>query len=174
MKTKAKYSALTAVFAALIFAATSLLHIGIGNGYVHLGDSIIYIAAAILPLSNPKLKILKPYAMIAAGIGGAFSDLFAGYIIYIPATFVIKMLLTLAFDPSSSKIVNTKSIIASVIAIPITAGGYFAFEAVIYGVAAAVFSVWANVMQAVASGILFVAIGVLLDRFGFKERLGNL
>ena len=61
-----------ALFAALIFVLTKFVSIPTGIGYVHLGDAAIYLAAAFLP---------TPYAMAAAGIGGAMSDLVGGYFV---------------------------------------------------------------------------------------------
>ena len=55
---------LTAMFAALIMLVTAyIMHIptGFNNGYIHLGDTMIYIAAAMLP---------TPYAFVAAAMGG--------------------------------------------------------------------------------------------------------
>lgn len=54
----------TGLFAAMICVTTAfILHIPAANGYIHIGDSIIYIAACILPL---------PYGVAAAGIGGRY------------------------------------------------------------------------------------------------------
>ena len=63
------YMTTTALFAALICVTTAyIFHIpfGTNGGYVHIGDTLIYLAAAILP---------APYAMIAGALGGAFADL---------------------------------------------------------------------------------------------------
>ena len=57
---------LTGIFAALITIFTAYIgHIPVGanGGYVHFGDTIIYLAATILPM---------PYAMAAGAIGGYF------------------------------------------------------------------------------------------------------
>ena len=54
----------TGMMAALITLMTAyIFHIPIGGngGYVHLGDALIYLSAAILP---------APYAMAAGAIGG--------------------------------------------------------------------------------------------------------
>jgi hypothetical protein len=52
---------IAAIFTALVFVVTAYLHIPTNNGYIHVGDGLIYLAACILPL---------PYAM-AVGAGGA-------------------------------------------------------------------------------------------------------
>ena len=59
----------TAVMAALTTLMTAyIFHIpvGVNGGYVHLGDTMIYLAAAFLPL---------PYACAAGAIGGGLADL---------------------------------------------------------------------------------------------------
>ena len=78
----------TALFAALICVTTAyIFHIpfGVNGGYVHIGDSLIYLAAAFLP---------TPYAMFAGAIGGAMADILTAPV-YAPATFIIKMLISL-------------------------------------------------------------------------------
>ena len=55
----------TAIFTALILLATSTLKFstGLGEGYIHLGDSFIYLSACVLPF---------PYCLIAGALGGAW------------------------------------------------------------------------------------------------------
>ena len=72
----------TGLFAALVCVLT-MLHIPVGNGYIHVGDSLIYLSSMLLPF---------PCGMIAGGIGGGLSDLFSGYLAYVIPTFVIKVL----------------------------------------------------------------------------------
>ena len=58
----------TAVMAALTTLMTAyIFHIpvGVNGGYVHLGDTMIYLAAAFLPL---------PYACAAGAIGGGLAS----------------------------------------------------------------------------------------------------
>ncbi len=74
---KTKYSgkalAVTAMFAALITAATAFIKIPAPLGYAHAGDSVIYLAACILP---------APFGFIAASVGGALADLLSGYAVW--------------------------------------------------------------------------------------------
>ena len=135
-----------ALFAALIFVLTKFVSIPTGIGYVHLGDAAIYLAAAFLP---------TPYAMAAAGIGGAMSDLVGGYFVYIPVTFIIKALLALCFTSKKENVINVRNIIALIF---------------YYG-AAAYASMLPNLLQAVASGVLFVVIGFAFDKAKIKNRL---
>ena len=82
---KTKYSgkalAVTAMFAALITAATAFIKIPAPLGYAHAGDSVIYLAACILP---------APFGFIAASVGGALADLLSGYAVWAIPTAVIK------------------------------------------------------------------------------------
>ena len=59
---KVRLMCTTGIFIALVFVVTAYLHIPTNNGYVHVGDGLIYLAACLLPW---------PYAM-AVGAGGAF------------------------------------------------------------------------------------------------------
>ena len=79
---------LAALFAALTFVAT-LIHIhvpGMQTGYVNLGDCLVIISSLLLG---------PVYGAVAGGIGSALTDLVHGYVIYVPATFVIKTVMGL-------------------------------------------------------------------------------
>ena len=69
-KTDSKYNvkliAITAMCAALITVTTAFIKIPSPLGYSHAGDSMIYLAASILP---------GPFGIIASSIGGALADL---------------------------------------------------------------------------------------------------
>ena len=68
MNSQVKKLTFTALMAAMITIFTAYIcHIPVGQngGYIHFGDSLIYIAACLLPW---------PYAMTAAAIGGRFAD----------------------------------------------------------------------------------------------------
>ena len=73
-----------ALMAALTTVATMIIRIPTPTqGYIHLGDGMVLLCGALL---GPGLGAL------AAGIGSMLSDLFAGYMSYVPGTFVIKAL----------------------------------------------------------------------------------
>lgn len=72
----------TAMFAALICVATMIIRIPSPlGGYINFGDTFIILAGWIMG---------PVYGFAAGGIGSALADLFAGYVAYIPGTFVIK------------------------------------------------------------------------------------
>lgn len=162
---KILYLTASALFAALICITTAFLfHIPVGsnNGYIHVGDAIIYLAASIFP---------APYAMIAGGIGGAMADLLTAPV-WAPATFIIKMLNVLPFTWKKEKIICTHNVIALFISGIITFVGYILAEGILFGS-------WATLLPALLSGwiqplgsaIVFLILGTALDRMSFKKRL---
>ena len=164
VKTRNKYLTTSALFAALICVTTAyVFHIpfGANGGYIHIGDTLIYLAAAILPL---------PYAMGAAALGGLFADLLTAPI-WAPFTFVIKALLACTFTSRKHNIVNKRNIVALFVAAIISIVGYYIAEVILFGnAAAAVLSIVSSSIQALGSTILFVVFGLTLDKMKFKNR----
>ncbi len=87
-QTRIRIAALTAMFASLIIVTTAYIKIPAPLGYTHVGDSMIYLSAAILP---------GPFGFFAAAIGGAMADLLAGYPHWALPTAIIKTLNVLPF-----------------------------------------------------------------------------
>ena len=79
---------LAGLLTGLILTSTIMFRIPMPftNGYVHLGDTMIFLAVLVLG---------KKYGCLAAGIGSALADLLAGYTHYVPWTFAIKALMAL-------------------------------------------------------------------------------
>ena len=82
MNNKTRKIVLAALLASLTCVTTMLIKVPSPlKGYVNLGDCVVLLSGWILsPL----------YGFFAAGIGSALADIFSGYVIYAPATFVIK------------------------------------------------------------------------------------
>ena len=77
-----------AVFAALTFVATFAVKIQTPTfGYIHMGDCFVLLSGLILG---------KTSGALAAAVGSALSDLLAGYVIWVPGTFIIKFFVALA------------------------------------------------------------------------------
>ncbi len=158
---------LSAVFAAIIFVATAYLLalpiLGGAGGYVHVGDTFIYLAASVLPL---------PYAMVAGAIGGALADALTGYVVWAPATFIIKALMALPFHSTGTKIASPRNIIASAVSGLVCTAGYYIYEALLitsFAVAAA--SLPFNLIQGLISTVLFAAVGFAFDRLKLKSKI---
>lgn len=143
----------TAVFAALIFAATYVVKIPtFTGGYVHPGDAVLILGACFL---GPWL------GAIAGGVGSALTDLAGGYLIFVPGTLVIKALMGLVCGGILRKTERGSAtvVIAAVVTEIIMVLGYFCYEAVFlkFGLGATA-SIPANIGQ----GIFGVAVGSAL------------
>ena len=95
---KTRTLVMTALFAAMVFVATRInIPTGIGGHIVHVGDSMIYLAACILPM---------PYTMAAGAIGAALSDaLTPGCMVYVIPTLIIKAVLVVYFTSNKGKFI---------------------------------------------------------------------
>ena len=157
------------LMAAMITVMTAYIcHIPIGanGGYIHFGDSLIYLAAVLLP---------APYAMAAAAIGGGLADLLTAPM-WAPATIIIKMLITIPFTYKSTKIVTKRNVVATVFAYLISGTGYFIAEYIMFGNASATFfiSMSQSLIQSGGSAVFFAVFGLALDRMHVKSKLQNL
>lgn len=121
----------SAMFAALIFAATKLIQIPTPTGgYVNCGDCFVLMAAWILG---------PVYGFAAAGIGSALVDLM-GYAQYVPGTFLIKGIMAVAaalimkaLVKKSAKLHFIGFIVSGLAAELIMIGGYYLYEATLLG-----------------------------------------
>lgn len=155
MKTNTKKLVLTALLAALTCVATVIIRIPSPlHGYINLGDCIVLVSGWLLG---------PVYGLLAAGIGSALADVFAGYFTYAPASFAIKGLMAVAAyfvfkAMSGTKLSKGRYIVSGIVAEVIMILGYFAFEGVLYGFAAVLVNIPPNAVQGVAG----VAAGSLL------------
>ncbi len=159
---------LAAVFAALIFLATMIhISIGINGGYIHVGDTLIYLCAAFLP---------TPYAVSAAAVGGALADIASGAPLWVLPTVLIKALSALCFTSKKDTVLCARNYTALFTGAVLCCGGYYIAEVLIYncGFILPLASVPMNLIQTGASAVLFIAIGVIFDRMGLKNRLSKL
>ena len=153
------YVVMAALFAAIITVVTaSVLHIPTGNGYIHLGDSFIFLAASLLPL---------PYA-IAAGAG--LADALTAPI-WVIATVIIKSLIVLPFTSKKDKIINARNLIALIPALIVTCVGYYLADRILFGAWGAFAPVIPNVIQVAANAAIYVIFGLALDAAGFKKKV---
>lgn len=155
---KTKKIVMAALFAALTTVAT-LITIPVPsmtNGYVNAGDALVILSAFLLGPS---------WGALAAALGSALTDLFYGYYIYIPATFIIKGLMALTAGTilhNSGKKGLLPAVLASIVAELIMLAGYFGYEALIYDFAGALGSLFGNAIQAIfgslAATVLYLAL----------------
>lgn len=159
MKTTTKKLTLSAVFTAVIFIATAVFPIPLGNGYANLGDTFIALAAFFVG---------PVWGFLAAGLGSCLADLSLGYGIYAPVTFLIKgtmaLLFVLIFRPfAKGRAAIPAALLASVASEALMVLGYFAFECIMYSPAGALPNIPGNLIQAafaVAASTCLVSIFV--------------
>lgn len=152
-------TALAAVFTALIWVSTAVMQIPLSTmGYIHLGDAAVLLSGFLLP---------APYAFAAAGLGAGLADLFSGYAVYAPVTFFLKGAMALAArfllrlfcrrrEDIRRRLVGM--LLGGLAAEVLMAAGYFLFEGVLYGFAAAAVNIPFNGIQ----GAVGLTLGVLL------------
>ena len=106
-------------------------------------------------IKNPQLVL----RILTAAVGSALADVFAGYVIYAPATFLIKGLMALiaAALPCLVRIGKEKllsRLLGGILAESFMVLGYFVFEGFLYGFAPSLVNIPANGVQGVAGLIL--------------------
>ena len=162
--TRTKKIVMASLLAALTCVATMVIKVPSPlQGYINLGDCVVLVAGWMLS---------PVYGLLAAGIGSALADLLSGYLIYAPATFLIKGCMALiAFygvKLLQKRVGNLFSKITSgMVAELIMILGYFVFEGFLYGFAPSVVNIPANAVQGVAG----IMIGVLLIKVFEKSKI---
>lgn len=164
MRTRTQKIASSALLAALIFITTRFISIPLpAVGYVNMGDGLVILAG----------WMLSPwYGFLAAGIGSALSDVLSPFVVYAPATFVVKGLMAVIVHFVFKTLKQKNKIVAGVsgglIAEIAMVGGYLLFESVLYGFKTAVVSVPFNCIQ----GLVGLVIGVILVSVFSKRKIG--
>ena len=153
---------LTALMIALVTVTTMSVRIPVvaTNGYIHLGDCMIFLSVLLLGWK---------YGALAAAIGSAFADLFAGYVHYIPVTFVVKGIMAMcvgffiekALKKEFSKIkLYIMEVIGMIIGGFVMVFGYYIAESFMYGsFLTPLASIPMNILQFIA-GVIIATITV--------------
>lgn len=155
---------LAAVFAAAIAVTTAyVLHIPLPTGgYVHLGDTLIYLCACLLP---------TPWAVAAGAIGAGLADLLTAPMWVVP-TVIVKALICLPFTVRHSKLLCPRNIAAIFLAGILSPTLYGIANTVLSGTPAAFIPQFlGTLVQSVSSGIVFVVLAFAADRLNLKQRL---
>ena len=166
MKTKTQKIVFSALLASLVCVATMIIKIPSPlKGYINLGDCVVLLSGWILS---------PVYGFLAAGVGSGLADIFSGYAIYAPATFIIKGLMALVahfvFKMMGKRLPALPSrIISGTLSEIVMVGGYFLFEGVMYGFIPSAVNIPANAVQGVAGLIL----GAILVRVFEKSGIVN-
>lgn len=155
----------SSLLAALICVATMLIKIPSPlNGYINLGDCVVLLSGFLLPM---------PYGFAAAAVGSGLADVFSGYALYAPATFVIKGFMAIIvrglYLLFKRKEKRFGYLFGGILAELWMIVGYLLFESVLYGFFPSLVNVPANAVQGVA-GIL---IGALLIKLFEKQKIAS-
>lgn len=151
---------MTALFAALIFVATFSIKLPLSvTGYVHLGDTFILLACVFLPM---------PYAVLASGLGSALADVLGGYVAYAPITFVVKCLMALTFALFFKIGKNWTNIVGAIFAAIVMSAGYFAYEAILYGLPVATPNILFNLIQGGVCAVIAEPSAYMLKKWWYK------
>lgn len=162
-----KRLAATALAAALVFIFTRFFQIPIigGNGYIHPGDSMIYLFACILPM---------PYSLCAASIGASLADVTSGYAAYAIPTIIIKALMASCFS-SKKHAFSIRNIVALLIATIVLVLGYYIAEVIMYDKSIALVNSASTAIQGAGNAVIYIVISVILTKVKayntFKEEL---
>lgn len=151
---------------AMIVVATILIIIPVpfGNGYIHLGDTMIFLSVLILGWR---------YGAIAAGFGSALADILVGYAIWSPWTLFIKGFMGVVMGlfiaralrkPGRSNLgVQMYQLAGMILAGLVMVIGYYVAEGVIYGnfISAALSIPW-NIVQFATGAVLATLLSAAL------------
>ncbi len=164
MNTRTRKIVMASLLAALICVATMIVKIPSPlKGYINLGDCVVLVAGWMLS---------PVYGFLAAGIGSALADLLSGYVVYAPATFLMKGCMALiAFYGVKllrKRLGNLFSqIVSGIAAESIMISGYYVFEGFLYGFVPSAVNIPMNILQ----GIAGIVIGILLIQVFEKSKI---
>lgn len=157
---------MTALMACLVLVATIAIRIPtpMTQGYVHLGDSMIFLGVMILG---------KRDGAVAAGLGSALADILGGYASFAPWTFLIKFAMAFVtgifFDKSAATRKPTGFTVLDIVGMvcggAVMAGGYFVVEWVMVGNAVtAAAEIPLNIGQFVVGAVIASALSAALRK----------
>lgn len=163
MNSKTKELCLTGLFMALVCVSTLFFKVPIPQGYAHLGNGFIFLAAVFLR---------NPYAMIASGFGSALADFLGGFGIWILPTLIIKCLMGFLVAAIARKDtpVNMRTFLAILAGTVEMVVGYTIAGAIIGGsLAAGLASTPGLIAEDIVGIVLFYVIGIALVKSGVAK-----
>ena len=158
------FAALTCIFTMLPIGIPSLT-----QGYIHFGDCFVLLSG----------WYLGPIGALAAGIGSALTDILGGYLIYAPATLIIKGLVAfiaavfLKISNKSKGIKFALRLSGGIVAELVMALGYFIYSATVmgYGWAGSAVEIPNNLVQGGVGIIAATVIAQIIDSTGVLKNL---
>ncbi len=165
---------LNGLMIALVFLATRLTAIPVGNGYFNIGDVMIMISAIFLGRNS---------GLLAGSLGSALSDALSPYAYYAPITLVVKgiegyIIGSIGFAGNNTKKRNAVRLAALVAGVVVMIGGYFIADMYAlglvgqsYGYAAASMNLPTNLVQGILSLIVGYILSTVLEKSGAQRLL---
>lgn len=146
------------LMAAVVFVGTYAIKIPnpIDSGYIHPGDSMIFLGVALLG---------KRRGAFAASIGAAMADLIGGYAFWILPTLVIKFIMAWAMGSVSEKFGKSylTYLAGSIFGCLFQVVGYTLVKVPIYGLTVSISTIPYNVFQCAIGIILFSIIYTVIS-----------
>lgn len=122
---------LTALMMCIIMIATMFIKLPIPftQGYVHLGDAMIFLSVILLG---------KKHGAVAAGLGSALGDILGGFAFWAPWTLFIKFAMAFIFgmfmeQKEEGKIGSAAEFAGMIISCAVMVLGYYVAEGLMYG-----------------------------------------
>jgi len=130
------------------------------DGYIHLGDSMIFLSAIMFG---------KKKGAIAGGLGSAMADLLLGYTHWVLPTLIIKGLMGYGIgfiaNQENDNVINFRNSIALVFGASWMVFGYFIAGGIMKGsFVISATSIPANLVQGFVGALLFIPIGIALKK----------
>ena len=163
---RTRYMVTAALFAALITVLiVYIFHIPIPTGgYIHLGDTMIFFAACLLP---------TPYAIFAGSVGAGLADLLTAPIWALP-TLIIKAIVVSMFTSKSEKFICKRNIIALIATLFVSPTLYSLAQCVMAKNWAAFVAQFPVAFVSIGASILiFLVAASILDKMNFKEKISK-
>lgn len=163
-KISLRKTVMAALFAAITFVATYFaIPLPISFGYVNLGDCFVLLGGLLL----------GPYGFFSAALGSILGDILLGFIVYAPATFILKgsMALIMYFI-AGKKYSLIKLILAAVLSECIMVIGYFIYECFVIGLGvSAIANIPYNCFQGVVCATAAIILYSVFEKSGLKRKL---
>lgn len=156
---KTKKIVVSSMLAALVCVLTFAIRIPLPTGYVNPGDVAVILCGYFLP---PVL------AFVSAGIGSLFADVFSGYVLYAPATFIIKGIMAVLAYWGLAKSKKKHAKFAGIFfAEAFMVVGYYVFEGFVYGF----YPSCANIIPNCVQGLFGFAASILIIKLLVKNKI---
>ena len=158
----AKQIAFCAVFATLCLVSTLLISVPLPHGYLNMGDVFVLLSGWLLGF----------WGIPAAAIGSALADVVSGFVLYAPATFLIKGAMAflsylvwrfLKRSIKNSRLNGLSLFLSATLAETVMLAGYFFFESILYGFAGATLSLIGNAIQGGACALCGTALCMIFS-----------